>query len=147
MTLELVKHRLPPFWDGYRVQWDAFTPFDVVRICPPPEIDACEGCGSIADRLHATGLRHPLPGDTFESTRTKTGRFGRPVTLPTTIPAFPLRDLHAFRCPDCLRTDVWDQRTDEWWELGPEDYTSAGSVRPDEEHTLTRGTRRGKDTP
>lgn len=136
-VLRVVKHRLPPLWDGYRVTWDPWSSALVVQICPPPDIDACEGCGSIADRLIATGLRHPLPGETVESTRTKTGRFGRAVVLPTTIPAYPLRDLHAFRCSDCLRTDVWDQRTDEWWELGPEDYTSEGSVRPDEDQTPT----------
>jgi hypothetical protein len=130
--LRLMKHRLPPLWDGYRVRWDAFAPMGAMHICPPPDIDACESCGSIADRLIATGLRHPLPSETLESTRTKTGRFGRPVRVPTTIPAYPLRDLYAFRCPDCLGDDVWDQRTDEWWSLGPEDYTDAGSVRPDE---------------
>lgn len=129
-ALQLVKHRLPPLWDGYRVVWGQWSSALVVQICPPPELDACEGCGSIADRLIATGLRHPLPGETLPSTRTTTGRFGRPVTLPTTIPAYPILDLHAFRCPDCLRTDVWDQRTDEWWELGPEDYTDTGSIRP-----------------
>lgn len=145
--LRVVKHRLPSLWDGYRVTWDELTHTGAVQICPPPELDACEACGSIADRLHASGLRHPKPGETVESTRTKVGRFGRPVHLPTTVPAWPLRDLYAFRCPDCLRTDVWDQRTDEWWELGPEDYTDAGSVRPDEDQTPTSGERRGEEHP
>lgn len=128
MTLELVKHRLPPIWDGWRVKWDAFEDSAVV-ICPPARPERC-ACGSVTARRIARGWRQPKPGETTESTRRKMGRFGRWVYLPTVLPAWPIIDLHAFRCWDCGATDVWDQRTDEWWTLGPEDYGPDGSSRP-----------------
>jgi hypothetical protein len=128
--MELVKYRLPPIWDGWQVKWDAFEDPPAI-FCPPRNPERC-ACGSVTPRQIARGWRQPMPGEMFESTRRKMGRSGRWVYLPTTVPAWPVIDLHAFRCVDCGETDVWDQLTDEWWTLGPEDYGPQGSVRPTE---------------
>jgi hypothetical protein len=77
-------------------------------------------------------MRQPLEGETFASTRAKTGRFGRVVHVPATVPAWPVFDLHAIRCARCDQVEVWDTRTDEWWLLGPEDFGPEGSERPAE---------------
>jgi hypothetical protein len=130
VTLGLVKHRLPPIWDGWRVKWDAFEDVTDIHICPPPRSrERCE-CGSVTPRRIARGWRQPKPGEMFESTRRKMGRRGKWVHIPAMVPAWPVVDLHAFRCGDCGDTEVWDTRTDEWWTLGPEDYGPDGSVRP-----------------
>lgn len=131
--LALVKHRLPPVWDGNPVKWDPFKD-EQVTICGRGstrllKVARCD-CGSTRSPLVAAGWRQPLPGETRESTHPKTGRFGRTVHVPTTVPAIPVRDLTAQRCPDCGLDTVWDMRTDEWWELGPEDYGPEGSTRP-----------------
>jgi hypothetical protein len=128
--LRLVKHRMPPSWDGRAVTWDPFVAASPMFICPPPPMYACEQCGSIEPRLVTTGLVGPAPGATFESVRVRTGRRGRPISVSATVPAWATRDLTASRCPDCLHTSVYDLRTDEHWDLGPEDYTDAGSVAP-----------------
>ena len=129
MSLVLVKHRLPPVWDGQRVKWDKFKPSPKTFICPPPPPTRCD-CGSGNAPLLASGSREPKPGEMTESTKRVMGRFGRWLERPTLVPAWPLRDLFAFRCPDCKTDGVWDMRTDEWWTLGPEDYGTQGSERP-----------------
>lgn len=129
--LTLVKHRLPPAWDGTPVKWDPFEE-DRIVLCGRGkwlEEMRCE-CGSTRASLIAMGRRQPLPGETMETTRPTTGRFGRTVYVPTTVPAVPVRDLTAYRCQDCGLDTVWDMRTDEWWTLGPEDYGPEGSIPP-----------------
>lgn len=134
-ALTLLKHRLPPIWDGNPVKWDPFEVPPIMFICRrssrrgPDDPARCE-CGSTRVRLVAGGWRQPLPGETMESSRAVQGRFGRTVHVPITIPAKPMRDLTAFRCADCGVDEVWDLRDDEWWTLGPEDYGPEGSARP-----------------
>lgn len=128
-TLTMVKHRLPPLWDGQRVKWGKFEPSAGIQICPPPNRERCE-CGSTTPPLIASGRRQPEAGALMQSHKRKMGRFGRWVYVPVDVPAWPVVDLCAFRCPGCGADDVWDMRTDEWWALGPEDYGADGSVRP-----------------
>ncbi len=45
-----------------------------------------------------------------------------------------LRDIHAFRCPDCGEVVVWDVDSDEWWTLDESDYGPDGSWPPGEWH-------------
>jgi len=127
--LTLVKHRLPPVWDGSKVKWEKFESFGNIQICPPPKVEPCE-CGSVAAKSGAAGARQPEPGAMVKSTKRKMGRWGRWVHVPAMVPAWPVNDLYAFHCPDCRSDDVWDMRTDEWWTLGPEDYGPDGSARP-----------------
>lgn len=131
MTLQLVKHRLPPLWDGQRVEWGPYEIAPAVQVCPPPKAERC-ACGSDASPSHARGLRQPLPGEMVDSTKAKLGRFGRWVHVPARVPAWPLADLTAIRCAGCGEVTVWDMRTDEWWTLGPEDFGPGGSTRPAE---------------
>ncbi|MFP7833115.1 hypothetical protein [Marisediminicola sp. LYQ134] len=128
---------LPPRWDGHEVTWETMPVPTVSFICPPPEPRYCGNCGSFFPPLMVRGLRHPLDGETFDSTRAKTGRFGRTVHIPTEVPAWPVYDLAAFRCPTCPTDEVWDIRTDEWWELDLDDYGPAGSTHPDTVHEET----------
>lgn len=124
---------LPPFWDGAKVEWKREDAPTLTFICPPPKVkERCGACKSAQPPVMWSGLRHPLPGETFESTKTKIGRWGHPVEVPTTIAAYPVYDLVAFRCPQCGNDQVWDQRTNEWWDLEPNDYTATGSARPAE---------------
>lgn len=122
---------LPRLWDGARVDWETEQKPAAVFLCPPPkERERCSECGSQDDRQLWRGLRHPRPGEMADSTRTVTGRFGRTVHLPTKVPAWAVYDLVAFRCTHCAHDQVWDMRSDEWWDLEPEDYGPRGSVRP-----------------
>ena len=127
--LTLVKHRLPPVWDGASVKWEKFVTFAGMTICPPPKVKPCD-CGSVAAKSGAAGAREPEAGLMFQSTKPVWGRGGRKLHVPTMVPAWPVKDLYAFHCPDCGVDDVWDMRTDEWWTLGPEDYGPDGSARP-----------------
>lgn len=128
----LVKHNLPLSWDGWRVKWGKFVAAIDVQICPPPkDRSRCE-CGSQDQPFVSHGWRQPKAGETFESTKPKTGRFGRTVHVPVTVPAWPVMDLILMRCRSCGADEVWDMRTHEWWTLGPEDYGPDGSTRPSE---------------
>lgn len=122
---------LPPMWDGHRVEWRDQRLALEPHICPPPPPRACSNCGTNRPPLMWIGLRHPLPGETFESTKRKTGRWGTQLDVPVQVPAWPVLDLFAFRCPECPLDEVWDMRTNEWWELEPEDYGPEGSQHPD----------------
>jgi len=57
-------------------------------------------------------------------------RSGRVILQSVTVPAWPVIDLYAFRCPSCGVDEVWDIRTDEWWTLDETDYGPGGSSRP-----------------
>lgn len=131
----VVEHTaLPPMWDGARVEWtqmDRFAAAFEMFVCPPPKKpERCSNCKSTRGPVTWKGLRHPIDGELFETTVTKMGRWGRPVEVPRQVPAWPVYDLCAFRCVDCLHDEVWDMRTGEWWDLGPEDYGPEGSISP-----------------
>ncbi|MGX5770818.1 hypothetical protein ACWKWN_08710 [Microbacterium trichothecenolyticum] len=98
---------LPISWDGEVVEWGPWEPALPIWICDRsrrgkrPLVDVCAACGRESQASPlAWGKRRGI------------------------------RDLVAFRCIGCGHDSVLDRRTDEAWELGPEDYGLAGSVRP-----------------
>jgi predicted RNA-binding Zn-ribbon protein involved in translation (DUF1610 family) len=121
---------LPPRWDGHRVEWRPWTSLrTTMRLHSKPE--PCPSCGSTADQASSAGTLHPLLGEMVEVTRMKrTKRSGREYSVRAQRPATAYLALFAYRCPDCGLDTVWDTRTDEWWELGPEDYGPDGSHDP-----------------
>lgn len=110
--LRLVSHPLPAAWDGAPVKWGRWETSERIHVCPPPK-NRCE-CGSTRPPFFAVGLRAPA---------SESGRFER---------RHALRDLHAFRCPDCGEVTVWDMTSDEWWTLDESDYGPQGSTPPPE---------------
>jgi hypothetical protein len=128
---------LPGLWDGWEVTWEPMPEVGQIFLCPPPkDLERCSECGTCAKPRMWSGLRHPQPEELFDSTREKLGRFGRTVHIPTRVPAWPVIDLYAFRCGDCAHDEIWDMRTDEWWDLEPEDYGPTGSNRPTNEKRM-----------
>lgn len=130
-------HDLPPRWDGRRVEWEGWRDQHDVFVCGPAarRVDLCQRCSSQKRPVTNIGVVHPLPGETFpvESTITKRTRSGREYTKtlpPVNKPAWPLVQLHVFRCQDCRHDTVWDTSADEWWDLDPTDYDDTGSDRP-----------------
>lgn len=111
--LRLVSHPLPVAWDGREVRWSRWSSSDRIHICGTLNPQRCD-CGSERRPFTAVGLRAAEAG---------VGRFAR---------RHALRDIHAFRCPDCGQVDVWDMDTDEWWTLDESDYGPAGSTPPPE---------------
>lgn len=108
--LRLVSHPLPVAWDGLAVKWSRWETSGHIQLCPPPKT-RCE-CGSSEAPFTAVGLRSPAVGRE---------RFAR---------RHALRDLYAFRCPDCGEVAVWDMTSDEWWTLDESDYGPEGSTPP-----------------
>lgn len=130
--LRPVGYDLPPTWDGEPVRWKPWQETPNLHICPlPPVTDtACNQCGVISDTPDRIcwGLRQQAGPQ--QTTELRTLPSGNQYRRTSTIPARQVRDLVAFRCTHCGHDRVWDQRTDQWWDLGPEDYTSTGSVDP-----------------
>lgn len=129
--LTLVKHRLPPSWDGVPVTWRPFEPSDAFFICPPPKKAERCPCGSARPPLIAAGLRNRDGQTELVTRQRKLKKSGRIIDIREEAPAWPVYDLTAFRCPDCHEDVVWDQRTDEWWTLDETDYGTTGSDRPE----------------
>lgn len=96
------RHDLPPSWDGAPVTWDPWT--ETSTTLRFHTITACEQCGVINEPHVTHGLRTP------EADQPR------------------IRDLVAFRCPDCGHDRVLDKRSDELWDLEPHDYDAAGST-------------------
>jgi hypothetical protein len=114
MTLRLVSHPLPVAWDSREVKWSRWERPAPVTICGPGVKPSRCDCGSERDPFVAVGLRAADAGP---------GRFAR---------RHALRDLHAFRCPDCGQVEVWDMASGEWWTLDDGDYGLEGSTPPPE---------------
>lgn len=123
---------LPVAWDGRRVDWewqDTPTPRVKVWLCPPPTyVEACDRCGSRDDAEVAVGLRHPLPGETILVDELHTTRTGKTYIKQATVPAWPVRNLWAWRCTWCKQDTVHDLQTNTTWTLDPTDYTPKGST-------------------
>lgn len=104
-TLQVVRS-LPTRWDGRAVTWtDLRVGRGSLDLHFPP---GCDECGSDRPPYRALG--------TVEHGRDPhTGRTSRVTALT------------AERCPVCLHDVVYDGRTGESWDLGPEDYGRAGS--------------------
>lgn len=102
---------LPPSWDGVPVTWGQWTKHrTTLAYHLPAEALACEQCGSVDERAVNWGTRPPA------------------AEADNRGPFHPLRDLCALRCRHCGHDQVLDERTDETWDLGPEDYTAEGST-------------------
>lgn len=120
-------HDLPPRWDGRRVEWGQWDTTRVI-ICPPPKPEPCHVCGSTEQPATCRGAVRSAPGevvpirrprsytDALENQRAEQ----RGVVLLTLV---------ATRCPDCLTDQVWEPRTDAWWDLDDSDYGDEGSYQ------------------
>lgn len=108
---------LPISWDDEPVEWEPWHPALPLFICDrsrrTPVVDVCARCG------------RPSQGQMLEWA----GRRARGHHV-SWGKRQGIRDLIAFRCVGCGLDTVLDYRTDESWELGPEDYGCAGSVAP-----------------
>jgi hypothetical protein len=97
---------LPPRWDGVLVEWtDLGLTGGSMDLHFPPK---CETCGDTRPPWRSGG----------------TLQLGRDPHTGRTVRRF---DLYAERCQGCLADVVYDERTDETWALGPEDYGPEGS--------------------
>lgn len=96
---------LPISWDGEPVEWGPWEPTAPMFLCDRSRRKqaqaVCTGCGRSSN--------------------------GQPICWGKRR---GVRDLIAFRCTGCGHDSVLDRRTNEAWELGPEDYGAAGSVAP-----------------
>jgi hypothetical protein len=133
VTLSLVTDlRLPPMWDGLRVDWTLQRNADRIFICPPPPMEErfCTSCGAEGGRTAWSGLVHPPDGETMPLEKKIPMAGGRSRTVTVQVPAWPVIGLIAWRCGHCHLDEVWDMRSNEVWTLGPEDYGPAGSTPP-----------------
>lgn len=133
--LDLMRAPLPTAWDGERVTWDPLTEQPLIFLCArgrrnPPKPVACERCKTTESAWHSVGTRHPRPGATMPVEEARKTRSGRTYLVVVEGPAWPLRDLVAYRCVGCGLDTVYDDRAGESWVLGPEDYGPGGSVAP-----------------
>lgn len=123
---------LPTIWDGRTVAWQGWTQTGPVFICRPhrrPE--PCTSCKTTDQPAVNIGVVAPLPGETFTVPKTVTARrSGRVYDVDQQVPAWPVIELIAFRCPGCQLDTVWDQRTQAWWVLDETDYGPTGSTDP-----------------
>lgn len=121
-------HDLPPQWDGEPVTW---RPWHAARTTlqfhAPPEALACEQCGTVDEPAVARGSRPPADGATFTVSEPRRTRSGREYVRRVQRPAWPVRDLTAYRCRHCGHDQVRDDRTGEQWDLDAEDYGDDGS--------------------
>lgn len=96
---------LPISWDGDPVEWGSWEPTVPIWMCDrsrrKPAQELCGGC-------HRSAAGQPIAWGKIR---------GR-------------RALAAFRCMGCGHDVVHELRTDDVWDLGPEDYGLAGSVAP-----------------
>lgn len=97
---------LPPSWDGEPVSWTPWTAHrTTLAFHLPPDALACDQCGAVDEPATCWGIRAAeVPG--------------------------PIRDLSAARCRHCGHDVVTDHRTDQRWDLEPEDYGPGGSTPP-----------------
>lgn len=104
-TLRVVS-ALPTYWDGLPVEWGelALTRGSIDLHLPP----SCTQCGSARSPWRAGGTL-VLGADP------RVGAARRQLAL------------YAQRCRDCQHDVVYDERTGQTWDLGPEDYGRTGS--------------------
>lgn len=133
LTLVHARHDLPPSWDGVPVTWAPWSDHRSTLILHmPAERMACDKCGAVDESLISWGTRPAPEGETITINRAKTTRSGRKYRVAEEVPSWPIADLYAARCRHCGHDVVTDTRTDERWDLDPEDYGDAGSnYQPD----------------
>jgi hypothetical protein len=127
---------LPTRWDGLATVWRGWEYQQPAFVCPPPTPTVCERCGAPHGHrgwptqsvnrarvaLRATTTLADIEAD--DENRRRLG------TLAHKRPSIALWRLHAWRCPNCGLDTIWDDDTDEWWNLDESDYGDDGSVRP-----------------
>lgn len=125
-------HDLPPAWDGRPVTWGPWRETRTSLVFhTSPQDQACTACGLIGEPDIALGTVPPDPGETVDVPNIRTLRSGRTYQSGMkAIPAWPVVCLVAFRCTGCGHDTVLDQRTDETWDLDPDDYGPDGSTGP-----------------
>ena len=97
---------LPPMWDGKPVRWSGLERVrGSIEYHFPP--DECDICGSVDPHWSAKGEMMTAPD--------RAGRRRWYIRF------------WATRCRGCHVDVVRDARTDEVWQLGPEDYGPKGS--------------------
>ena len=101
-----VVRALPAYWDGMPVEWgDLAVTRGSLDLHLPPK---CDACGSTTAPYRAGGTL-TLGADK---------RSGRPLRRLA---------LYAQRCRVCQHDVIYDERTGQSWDLGPEDYGPQGS--------------------
>lgn len=106
MNLTVVRS-LPAKWDGLPVEWgDLQLTGGSLDLHLPP---VCGECGSTAAPWRAGGVL-------TLGISPRTGNPQRRIAL------------YAQRCRECLHDVVYDERTGQSWDLGPEDYGPDGST-------------------
>lgn len=105
-------HPPPPVGEveGRPVRWDPWKPALVVTHLS----HKCDGCGFAGQHLTAVGTAAPLEGETYRGeTRRRLRRSGRETwPVEADVPAWPIRRLHATRCPECGAVGVFDMGQD-----------------------------------
>lgn len=123
---------MPPSWDGVPVKWSEWSEVrTTLALHAKPEQLACRECGAVDESLVCFGTRPPPEGATELVPVQRRTRSGKPYQVVEVNPAWPVRDLWAYRCRHCGHDQVEDKRTGELWDLGPEDYTAEGSTPAD----------------
>lgn len=127
------RHDLPPLWDCEPVMWHGWSPPEMrttLAFHLPADALACNQCGAIDENYCNFGSRVPQTDTEPEIV----ARYITPGNLDEVVrlvPARPVRNLVAFRCRHCCHDRVHDLRTNQTWDLEPDDYTDAGSTPPD----------------
>lgn len=128
----LREHDLPPFWDGFAVDWAHWRTVPTeqaerVFLCPPPRDPAsCSACGVIdAGFQFALGQmatrKHISHDDIAEHERRQAaGEISYDVNV-----ALPIFEV--YRCLHCSHDTVYDRQRSEWWDLDHTDYGPEGS--------------------
>lgn len=100
----VTRHDLPPKWDGRPVTWHGWDAGVTTYVCPEPNRECCQFCGSLEPAVFNRGSRRVIEG--------------RDRFMPS---------LYAYRCPTCRRDIVEETGSDEAWELEPSDYGDEGA--------------------
>lgn len=121
-------HDLPPAWDGVLVTWGEWSSgrSTLAHHVPADQL-ACDECGTVDEKTVNFGRRPPEPGATFKADRRKRTRTGHIYSVTEEVPAWPVKDLFAFRCRHCGHDTISDERTGETWDLDASDYGDTGS--------------------
>lgn len=97
---------LPPKWDGVPITWHGWTSLQSsIDWHLPLDQLACDKCGGLGEGTLINWGSRTVDGH------------------PTRI-----RDIWAARCPHCGHDTVHDARTNEHWDLDPDDYGDEGST-------------------
>lgn len=130
----LREHDLPPFWDGFAVEWTPWRTISTAQaeqvfLCPPPrEPTSCNACGVIdAGFQFAHGYmairKHTTHADIAEHQRRQAAG-DIPHDANVTLGVFEV-----YRCLHCSHDTVYDRQRGEWWDLDHTDYGAQGSGR------------------